>query len=56
MPAYNDTPQATDRISATQDPIRTNFLSLQAAFGTNHVVPITDAHAGKHIKVEFTNS
>ena len=48
MPAYNDTPLSTDRISNTQAPIRENFQSLSTVLGINHVVPITGADAGKH--------
>ena len=55
MPAYNDTPTAAQRISASQSLIQTNFASLSTVNDVNHV-PITDAQAGKHIKVDFTNS
>jgi len=53
MPTYNDTPQATDRISATQPTIRTNFLSLETALGINHVVPINSGNAGKHTYIQL---
>jgi len=48
MPEYNDTPQATDRISATQAPIQTNFASLSTTFNVNHVGITTATDFGKH--------
>ena len=54
MPEYNDTPQATDRISATQAPIQTNFTSLSTTLNINHVGITTATDYGKHIKVDLT--
>jgi len=52
MPAYYNTPNAADRISATQAPIQTNFVSLDASFSENHE-PV--ATGGKHIKIDINN-
>jgi len=53
MPAYNDTPQATQQVDEAQPLIRTNFTTLQSAIGINHVVPFTAANYGKHKYVTF---
>ncbi len=50
--AYNDTPLSTDPINQTQAPIRTNFESIRALIGVNHV-DFADADNGKHKFVTF---
>lgn len=50
--AYNDTPLSTDPINQTQAPIRTNFESIRAIIGVNHV-DFADADSGKHKFVTF---
>jgi hypothetical protein len=55
MPAYNDTPKPTDRISATQDLIRTNYLSLSTTVDVNHESITTATDFGKHAKIDLTN-
>jgi hypothetical protein len=48
MPAYNDTPLATDPINQTQAPIRTNFQSIQQLIDINHVDFSDPVNFGKH--------
>lgn len=52
--AYNNVPQANQRISDTQPLIQSNFQQIQTAFSLNHV-PIADAsgNQGKHNFVTF---
>jgi hypothetical protein len=52
--AYNDTPQANQRISDTQPLIRSNFQQIQTALSVNHI-PIADVsgNQGKHKFVTF---
>src|SRR3990172_8375163 len=45
---YYDTPQASEKINATQPLIRTNFTSISDEFLVNHVGLIVSADAGKH--------
>jgi len=47
MPVYNVTPNAADRISETQDPIKTNFASIGTVVAVNHNA-IDGANAGMH--------
>jgi len=54
MPAYNNTPNPTDRISATQAPINTNFASIATTININHEA-IDAANSGKHTKIDLTN-
>lgn len=53
MPAYNDTPLATNPINQTQGPIRTNFSTLETTINVNHV-DFASADFGKHKWVTFT--
>jgi len=55
MPAYNDVPLATDRISDSQATIRTNFNSIETAWNINHVAINNAGDPGKHAKVDFIN-
>jgi hypothetical protein len=48
MPAYQDTPLATQQINQTQAPIRTNFQSLQSLIDVNHVDFSDPVNFGKH--------
>ncbi len=48
MPAYNDTPLATQQINQTQPLIRTNFTNLSDAFSVNHVAITAPLDFGKH--------
>ena len=55
--AYTLTPNATDKVSATQSPIRTNFVEIQTIIGANHVTFTGSAgDQGKHKYVEFVNT
>jgi len=53
MPAYNDTPLATQQINQTQAPIRTNFQTLSDAFNVNHVPFADPINFGKHNVTQF---
>jgi hypothetical protein len=53
MPAYNDTPLATQQINQTQLPIRTNFQTLSDAFNINHVPFADPVDFGKHNVTQF---
>jgi len=52
-PVYNNTPNAIDRISATQAPIQTNFVSLNTSFNVNHYQIDDAANWGKHLFVQL---
>jgi len=53
MPAYNDTPLATQQINQTQPLIRTNFTTLEQAFNVNHVPFAEPLNFGKHNVTQF---
>lgn len=53
MPAYQDTPLATQQINQTQAPIRTNFQSLQSLVDVNHVDFADPINFGKHKVTDF---
>lgn len=53
MPAYNDTPLATQQINQTQAPIRTNFQSLESLIDINHVDFSDPLNFGKHTVVSL---
>lgn len=48
MAYTNNTPQATDRVSDTQDPILQNFVNIPTLIGANHVGFDGTANEGKH--------
>ena len=52
-PVYNNTPNATDRISASQAPIQTNFVSINTSFNVNHYQINDAANWGKHLFVQL---
>ena len=55
MPAYNDTPLATNPINQTQAPIRTNFQSIEALIDVNHVDFSDPINYGKHNLVSLVS-
>lgn len=48
----NDVPLAGQTLNATQNPIRQNFITINTAFGTDHV-NYTAGGQGKHNKITF---
>lgn len=50
MPYY-DTPQAADRINATQPLIQANFATINTDFSVDHIGFDAAAHNGKHKKI-----
>ncbi len=53
MPAYQDTPLATQQINQTQAPIRTNFQSIESLVDVNHVDFADPINFGKHNVTDF---
>lgn len=52
MPYYN-TPQAADRINATQPLIQANFTTINTDFSVDHIGFNAAAHNGKHKQITF---
>ena len=56
MPAYQDIPLATDKLSVSQDDIKNNFLAIKALVDVNHNTFAAGASPeGKHKKIDFTD-
>ena len=57
MPAYdNNTPLATQQINQTQNPILTNFASIQQLIDVNHVGFADPINFGKHFFIQMPES
>lgn len=51
--ALNDVPQPGQSLATTQNPIRTNFGTIDTAFSVDHVPYQTAINQGKHNKITF---